>query len=174
MGYDCGFDIYPRLEANTLNKEAYGRFVEEIIKKYGDVYDKEGRRPDGKILITCAQESENPMDADDLYIRFMVGECPYMPKSPEHCEYFLRFSSKVSGGLTAPAESYIHDVYEIAKTYFRSRVNFWHELYDDYGVYGWKEIHDADKKLRELGTQARQDPSPVVTCDAGTLSNPSD
>lgn len=174
MGYDCGFDIYPRLEANTSNKESYGRFVEEIILKYGDVYDKEGRRSDGKILITSAKESENPMDMDNFYVQFMVGECPCMPKSPEHCDYFLRFSSKVSGGLTEPAETYIRDVCEIAKTYFGNQVKFWHELYEQYGLYGWKDIHDADKKLRELETEARHVPSPDSTCDAQPPSDLSD
>ena len=166
MGFDCGFDMYPRLEANASNKESYSRFLEEIIKKYGNVYDAKGRRDDGKILTTSINESAKSMGVDDVYIWFMVGECPCIPKSPEHCDYFLRFSSKVSGSLTTPAESYIEDVYEIAKTYFGSRVKFWHELNEfgtvrqQYGYYKWNEIHDADKKLRELGTEARKGPSP--------------
>lgn len=50
MGFDCGFDIHPRLEATTENKQTYQRFLDEIISTYNDVYDEEGQRPDGKIL----------------------------------------------------------------------------------------------------------------------------
>ena len=50
MGFDCGFDVYPRLEATAANKQTYKRFLEEIIHTYDEVYDKEGRRADGKFL----------------------------------------------------------------------------------------------------------------------------
>ena len=50
MGFDCGFDVYPRLEATAANKQTYKRFLEEIIQRYDEVYDKEGRRADGKVL----------------------------------------------------------------------------------------------------------------------------
>jgi hypothetical protein len=162
MGFDCGFDIYPRLEANAPNKEAYGRFIEEILKRYGGVYDKKGRRTDGKILTTSPDESANSTESDSLYLWFMIGECPHIPKSPDHCDYFLRFSSKVSGCLTTPAQPYIKDVYEIAKNYFGSRVRFWHELnefgdeQEQFGYYGWDEVYDADKKLKELRNGAQQ------------------
>jgi len=54
----------------------------------------------------------------------MVGECPHMPGNSDCCDYFLRFSSKVSGRLTTPAELYIRSVYQIAKKHFGSRVHF--------------------------------------------------
>jgi hypothetical protein len=106
------------------------------------------------------------MDIDSVYIWFMVGECPSIPKSPEHCDYFLRFSSKVSGRLTTLAQSYVEDVYEIVKIYFGSRVRFWHELNEfgserqRYGYYDWNEIHAANKELRKLGTEVQQVPCP--------------
>lgn len=162
MGFDCGFDIYPRLEANGPDKEAYRKFVEEIVKKYGDMYDKKGRRSDGKILTTTADESVKSVEPDNVYFWFMIGECPHIPKSSDHCEYFLRFSSKVSGRLTAQAEPYIEDVYKIAQKYFGSRVKFWHELNEfgdekqQFGYYHWNEVYDADKKLRGLNTEAPQ------------------
>jgi len=92
----------------------------------------------------------------------MVGECPYMPVNPDRCDYFLRFSSKVSGRLTTPAEPYIEGVYKIAKKYFGSRVHFWHEMNEtgderQWGYYDWQEVHNADKKLRELETGQEQD-----------------
>ena len=39
MGFDCGFDIYPWLEATAENKDSYQRFLDEITRTYGDVYD---------------------------------------------------------------------------------------------------------------------------------------
>jgi hypothetical protein len=89
----------------------------------------------------------------------MIRECPHMPVDPDHCDYFLRFSSKVSGRLTAPAQQYIEGVYEIAKIYFDSRVHFWHELnewgdtHEQWGYYSWDEVYSADKKLRELNVE---------------------
>jgi hypothetical protein len=76
MGFDCGFDIYPPLEATASNKETYRRFLDEIIRTYENVYDKEGRRTDGKVL-------EVPTNSDDkIYISLTVGEYPHMPQQP--------------------------------------------------------------------------------------------
>ena len=158
MGFDCGFDIYPRLEATASNKETYRRFLDEIIRTYENVYDKEGRMTDGKVL----DIPPNSHHSDKIYIWFMVGECPHIPGNPDHCDYFLRFSSKVSGRLTTPAEPYIRSVYQIAKKYFGSRVHFWHEMTEtgderQWGYYDWQEVHDADRKLRELETGQEPD-----------------
>jgi hypothetical protein len=153
MGFDCGFDIYPQLEATASNKETYRRFLDEIIHTYENVYDKEGRMTDGQVL----DIPTNSHRSDKIYIRLMVGECPHMPGNPDRCDYFLRFSSKISGRLTTPAEPYIRNVYKIAKKYFGSRVHFWHEMNEtgderQWGYYDWQEVHDADRKLRELET----------------------
>ncbi len=157
MGFDCGFDIHPRLEATTTNKQTYQRFLEEIVRTYNDVYDEKGRRPDGKLL-------EMPEDSDYSKdcIRFMVGECPHMPSSSERCNYFLRFSSKISGQLTTPAKPYIRDVYKIAKKHFGSSVHFWHEMNEtgderQWGYYSWQEVHDARKALREVEAERERD-----------------
>ena len=162
MGFDCGFDIYPRLEATASNKEAYRQFLDEIISRYDDVYDNEARSTDRKVLDvpTTSEQSEKP------YIYFQVGEYPSMPCNPDHCDYFLRFSSKVSGSLTRAAEPYIKSVHTIAKKHFGSRVRFWHEMREtdderSRGYYGWSEVHDAKKQLRELGKQDQtQDRAP--------------
>ena len=153
MGYDCGFDVHPRLEATASNKEAYRRFIEETIHTYEIVYDPDGRRDDGKVLV-LPEDSE---DSDGMYIVFMVGEGPSFPSNPEHCNYFLRFNSKVSGNLTLCARSYIDDVFRIAKEHFGRRVRYWHNLSEtdderQWGYYDWSEIHDADDKLRALNT----------------------
>jgi hypothetical protein len=141
----------PRLEATTANKDIYQRFLDEIIETYGDVYDKEGRRADGKVLAMPTESDPS----EKLYVWFMVGECPHLPSNPDRCDYFLRFSSKISGRLTSPAEPYIRGVYKIAKKYFGSRVHFWHEMNEtgderQYGYHDWQTVHDTSKKLREV------------------------
>ncbi|KAL2689139.1 hypothetical protein Neosp_003191 [[Neocosmospora] mangrovei] len=154
MGFDCGFDIYPRLEVTPENKENYQRFIDDIIATYEGVYDEKGDRDDGKVL-QMPTDSDYPDDWDKANIYFMVGECPRMPCSPERCNYFLRFSSKVSGRLTAPAAPYIRSVYKIAEKHFGSRVQFWDEWLDtgdqrQWGWYDWQQIHDARAELLEL------------------------
>jgi hypothetical protein len=42
MGFDCGFDIYPRLEATASNKEIYSRLLDKIKSTYQNVIDKNG------------------------------------------------------------------------------------------------------------------------------------
>jgi hypothetical protein len=158
MGFDCGFDIFPRLDpANESDKRVYREFLDEIIDTYKDAYDTEGRRDDGKVLLLPG-DPERGFRRED-YIYFMVGECPRMPENPERCDYFLRFSSKVSGSLTQCAEPYIRSVSKIAKKHFGDRVHSWHELNDLaddprkwMGCYDWSTIHEADEKLRALGT----------------------
>lgn len=151
MGFDCGFDISPRLEATPENIQLYKLFIDEVVHKYRDVYDEKGNSDDGKVLrLPTDQTGEK-----DVCIRFMVGECPAMPSNPARCDYFLRFSSKVSGNLTAPAESYIRGVYKIGQKHLGTRVHYWHEMSDtgderEWGVYNWEEIRAAEKALREL------------------------
>ena len=151
IGFDYGFDVYLRLEATAANKQTYKRFLEEIIHTYDEVYDKEGRRADGKVL----DMPTNSDQSDKMNVWFMVGECPHMPSNIDRCDYFLRFSSKISGRLTTPAAPYIRSVHEIAKKHFGSRVHFWHEMNEtgderQWGYYNWQQVHDANKELREL------------------------
>ncbi|KAK5994033.1 hypothetical protein PT974_07473 [Cladobotryum mycophilum] len=158
MGFDCGFDIYPRLEATAVNKQSYQRFLDEVISTFQNTHDKNGRRPDGKVLTL----PDDPIEGDKVYIQFMVGECPHMPCNPERCDYFLRFSSKVSGHLTTPAEPYIKRVCNIARKHFGGRVHFWHELCEtnderQWGCYDWLQVYDARRELRELEKGQDQD-----------------
>jgi hypothetical protein len=68
-----------------------------------NVYDKEGRMIDDKIL----DISTNSHHSDKIYIWFIIGECLHIPGNLDRYDYFLRFSFKVSGRLTTPAEPYI-------------------------------------------------------------------
>jgi hypothetical protein len=162
MGFDCGFDVFPRLDAaDEADKRAYQGFLDDIIDIYRDAYNKEGRREDG-IVLQLPGDSGGGGGLSEDYIYFMVGECPKMPANPERCDYFLRFSSKVSGGLTMCAEPYIRSVHRIAKKWFGHRVHWWHELNELaedprkwMGCYSWSAVHEADTKLKAL--RARQE-----------------
>lgn len=147
----------PPLEPSSNNIQKYSEFIEEIVRTYNSTYDPKARSRDGKVL-QLPNDSDNN---DKANIVFMIGEGPQMPAKPEHCEYFLRFSSKISGSLTAPAERYIEEVYEVAKKYFGRRACFWHELYElDDGThepqYGWETVHDANQRLRNLVAEEKQ------------------
>ena len=50
MGFDCGFDIHPHLEATSSNKHGYQLFLDEIINTYDSAYNDRARRVDGKVL----------------------------------------------------------------------------------------------------------------------------
>jgi hypothetical protein len=104
MGFDYGFDICPPLEENGANIRAYQQFLKEVTERNGDVYDDEGREPDGKILVLPGDQNK-PQGFSNAFIWFMVGECTRIPSNPDHCNYFFRFSSKVSGGLTTQLRS---------------------------------------------------------------------
>ncbi|KAJ3518674.1 hypothetical protein NM208_g14432 [Fusarium decemcellulare] len=142
MGFDCGFDICPPLE-----------------EKYRGVTDPDSRSPSGIVLITPETrhtEGSDKLSNDTKYFYyFMIGEAPHLPSHPDCCDRFLRFSSKVSGGITAPAEPYIMEVCRIAKQYFGDRVCFWHELREtgdekQYGCYSWKRVYEAEKEVRDF------------------------
>jgi hypothetical protein len=168
MGFDCGFDIFPRLEATAANSQTYKYFLDKIILTYDEADDEEGRRADGKVL-----EMPNGDNPESVYIQFMVGECPQMPSNPDRCDYFLRFSSQVSGRLTTPALPYIQAVHKIAQKHFGGRVHFWHENNEtederQWGYYTWDQVHDAKKELRELETKQKVEPAESLLGGATT------
>jgi hypothetical protein len=179
MGWDCGFDIYPVLEPTPSNQEKYEHFVQEVMRTYSldhvnpDSYIDPAKRP--------AKLVSKPQGA---ILVFEVGEHPSMPYNPHLCNYFLRFSSKVSSASTGPAEPFIDGVYEIAKRRFGSRVYWWHELNEygtiaqQYGVYDWGDIHRAQEELesalkgdlvddRDNGSEEKKDEKNVATEPVG-------
>lgn len=150
MGFDRGFDISPRLESNPENKALYANFIKETIDTYGNDFDDHSRRKD-KDLLQLVRDPET-FEHDKNFIRCTVGEYPGNPTSPDHCEYFLRFTSKVSGSISRPSEKYNIEVCKIAKKWFREdRMKPWHELAEDYGSYDWQELSDATAKVSEFG-----------------------
>ena len=125
MGFDCGFDMVPKLTDSKADSSGWFLFVEEIKTIYED---------DPLVLVTPKM------------ITFQVGEHPVLPIVGQK---FLRFSSKVSGSLTAAAEPYIREVYTIARKYFNGRLQFWHELADNYGYYSWTEVHESIRSYED-------------------------
>lgn len=130
MGFDCGFDVFPTLEPTPSNKEPFEHFLKEVLSTY-----------------SAADEVKE----DGAYIVFPVGE---HPRIPFRCEYFMRFSSKVSSNSTAATEPYIRGVFKIAKNWFSDRVHFWHEMNEtddhrQWGYYDWNPIYEARRKMKE-------------------------
>ncbi|KAF5002163.1 hypothetical protein FDECE_10708 [Fusarium decemcellulare] len=159
MGFDCGFDICPPLETTDSNKALYRDFLEHLWGKYRGVTDPDSRSPSGIVLITPetrhTEGSDKPSNDTKYFYYFMIGEAPHLPSHPDCCDCFLRFNSKVSGGITAPAEPYIMEVCRIAKQYFGDRVCFWHELREtgdekQYGCYSWNRVYEAEKEVRDF------------------------
>jgi hypothetical protein len=118
MSFNCDFNIYSSLKVTASNKEIYRRFLNEIIRTYENVYNKEERRIDDKVLKVSTNSD------DKVYISLMIGECLYISYNLDHCDYFLYFNSKISEYLTTLAESYIKNIHKIMKKYFSSRVHF--------------------------------------------------
>jgi hypothetical protein len=144
MGIDCGFDIFPRLDGGSV--VAYHEFVEEVLAMYGDEHSSASFHKNGKIIST-------PTDTDHRHppgkICFCLGEAPAFPSEAKHCNYFLRFSSKIT--KCSVVEHYIREVCQIAKKHFGAwRVHFWHEFadYPNY-QYAWSDINEADRLFHE-------------------------
>jgi hypothetical protein len=151
MGYDCGFDMYPALEPTPENQDKYEHFVQEVMRAYSVDDADPDSNPD-----PANRPAEIVSKPQGAILEFMVGEHPSMPYNPRLCHYFLRFSSKISGRLTTPAEPFLRGVYDIAKRKFGNRVTWWHEMnewgteMEQYGVYRWKEVNRVQEKLESV------------------------
>ena len=125
MGFDCGFDMVPRLDASKSNKDRWLAFIDVLKKVY----------------------NEDPVfQVQPRVITFQVGEYPRLPLEGHK---FLRFSSKVSGPRTAAAEPYIRQVYRVAREIFGQQVQFWHELHDNLGHYDWDAVNKSFKSYND-------------------------
>ena len=124
MGYDCGFDMVPSLTTSETDESNWSAFLCEIKRMYED---------DPVLLVKPHM------------VEFKVGEHPCLPVEGHK---FLRFSSKVSGSSTA--EPYIRGVLKVARKHFDQRVQFWHELADDYGHYSWNQVNESLRSYEDL------------------------
>lgn len=119
MGFDCGFDMFPRLTESDSDKSRWLAFINEIKEIY----------------------NRDPVfQVQPRVISFQVGEHPQLPFEGHK---FLRFSSKVSGSRIAAAEPYIRRVYRVARVIFGQQVQLWHELRDNYGYYDWDAVNKS-------------------------------
>jgi hypothetical protein len=140
MGIHCGFDIFPRLDADSM--VAYHEFVEEVLETFDHERSSASFRKDGQIIST-------PTETDHCspgQICFCLGEAPSFPSDPKHCQYFLRFSSKITH--CSVTEHCIREVCQIAKKHFVAwRVHFWHDFQDfPNDKYAWGDI-DEDHRM---------------------------
>jgi len=151
MGYDCGFEMYPALEPTPSNQEKHEHFISEIMR----TYSPSDADPDSNVD-SDSRPAELVVKLRGAILEFMIGEHPSMPYNPHLCHYFLRFSSKISRRLTAPAEPFIRGVYNIAKRRFGNRVVWWHELYkggtetQQFGVNDCGGVYRVKQKLKSV------------------------
>jgi hypothetical protein len=121
VGADAGFDIAPPFQASSdVDQSRWASFVNEVEETYKD---------------------DSIMRREHKWLVFAVGEHPRLPWQPQG---FRRFSAKITGGLAKNVLSYLQGVYRIAVKHFGARVIWWNELVgDDWGIYGWDEVHAA-------------------------------
>lgn len=117
MGIDEGFDLYPPL-GDGDDKSKWQLFLWSVMGRYGN---------DPNVVVKPHA------------IEFKVGERPFLCFSPSK---FRRFSSKISGGCSN-AEPYLKEVYNIAKSFFSSRVIWWSELSETPTPYTWSDVHNT-------------------------------
>lgn len=124
MGFDCGFDMVPRLENTEEEQYRWSKFLDEVKELY---------------------KHDTVFELRANFVEFEVGEHPLLPFEGYK---FLRFSSKISSASTEAAEICIRQVCRIARKYFGSRIQFWHELNEDYiPAYGWDEVSKSIKSF---------------------------
>ena len=140
MGFDCGFDLSPPIQAhNSTDTDEWARFIAAVLQHY-------------------EHDLENDYGVDILHnkghIEFCVGQHPTLPYDGTK---FRRFSSKISEDFTYNAEPVIRKAAGIAKEVFGDRASVWHEVAgeDDeaeHGVrgmrYDWQEVNES---LRTYG-----------------------
>lgn len=140
MGYDLGFDLSPPLKEDSgdaSDQQVWSMFLDDVLKRY---------------------KHDPVIKATRFYIDFDVGEVPQLPRQGSA---FRRFSSKISNKRLQRAEPYIQEVFRLAHKRFGDRVKLWNELFDDYGVYGWREVYAAreqhERYLEQEQGKTRED-----------------
>lgn len=126
MGIDAGFDLVPRLSKSIEDKNVWRHFIDCV---------KEAYEGDDNVKVTAN------------YLEFNAGEHPMLPFDGHKC---LRFSSKISGRTGQQADEYIRRVTHIAALILGSRVEQWSEMNDEYGFYGWEEVHNSQRTYDQV------------------------
>ncbi len=126
MGVDAGFDIVPRLSTGALDRQNWRSFMKVIEERYQD---------------------DDLVEIKPNQIVFKIGEYPRLPYEGHKC---LRFNSKISGRQGSGVFEYIKTVTLIAKAYFGSRIQYWHEGADNYGVCDWNEVNESLRTYEQV------------------------
>ncbi|POS79201.1 hypothetical protein DHEL01_v202391 [Diaporthe helianthi] len=148
MGFDAGFDMVPRLSRGTADIQLWACFI-TVVKEY--------------------YKDDAQVELKPNYILFKVGEHPSLPFDGAK---FLRFSSKVSGGLSRHAETYIRTVTAAAKGIFGPRVQYWNEGADQVGYHSWAEVHESIRSYDEPADSEIPNPKSIVPRATGTDPKP--
>jgi hypothetical protein len=130
MGFDCGFDMVPRLGTSLADTQKWNHFILEI---------KDCFRGDPKV-----EKKWN-------YVLFKCGVHTLLLPTEGH--KFLRFSSMVSPDLPDPiaARDYIKKVTMIARMTFGNRVHAWRADCYEIGKYSWNQVRESIKSYDEVG-----------------------
>lgn len=126
MGMDAGFDMVPRLSRGALDSYKWQSVLERIKNHYKD---------------------DDQVEVKPNCIEFRAGE---HPKLPFEGHKFLRFSSKISGGHANGIEEYIDTVRLFAELEFGSRIRAWSELFEQSGIYSWKDVNESIKSYEQV------------------------
>ncbi|KAF2416955.1 SET domain-containing protein [Tothia fuscella] len=147
MGIDAGFDMDPPLSKSAIDRHDWEQFIAAVKARYKD---------------------DDQFEIKSNYINFRAGE---HPKLPFEGHKFLRFSSKISGSnaRTSGVEQIIVTVGRIARSHFGSRVKYWNEAANEYGVYGWEKVDESiisyiqpDELETPITAESRSDSNPVL------------
>ena len=128
MGFDAGFDMVPKLSRTPADHKAWDLFLNMVKERY---------------------EDDERMEIKSNYLFFNAGEGPILPLEGFK---FLRFSSKVSGGIATATGVWdiIRTVSRIARSIFGSRVRYWCEGANDYGHYNWEEVRHSIESYEQV------------------------
>jgi hypothetical protein len=125
---DAGFDISPPLTKGEVDRHNWANFIDCIKELYKD---------------------DAQVEIKPNYISFNAGE---HPKLPFEGHKLLRFSSKVSGSTacTTGVERYIDTVTRVAKVHFGSRIHYWNEFAEQYGIYDWGIVNKSIESYEQV------------------------
>ncbi|KAF9728645.1 Nephrocystin-3-like protein 2 [Paraphaeosphaeria minitans] len=127
MGIDAGFDMVPPLFKGGVDRHDWDHLIDFVRTRFKD---------------------DPQVEIKSNYIAFKAGEHPMLPFEGHK---FLRFSSKVSGSTAAATgvEQYIDIVARLAKVRFGSRVQYWNEAWDRYGIYECDEVNESFRSYEQ-------------------------
>lgn len=155
MAVERGFDIFPRLNPDTVDREKYSNFVTEIVETYEGQQQRlynDNKDKNYKLGNMILFPGESP-DSHKTNIVFLAGDRPGVPVSSEFCGFFLRFSSTVPEGNSDSVDRCVEEMIKLAWKHFgRDRVHFWKGLRaEEQGKYTREMVADVEKELLACG-----------------------